>query len=316
MRIRVIRQVLAGLLWALPGLMYAPAAWSEASNGPATFPYTVEFQLGEAEFLPGDSVTIQRVTGTSATIGVGETYCVEGSYTLGSRDKADLALFATTASKVATRTDPSQIMRVEKGSGTFRLVKTMREEGYLHVSLYPAPSGSAFGGVYFGQGKWVLHHKGWSYADPQDRSPDYTTTGASAEESVFLKGPNITLFKFLGDPVEPPADMDPAYTKEGLIKAVQTAARKAGVSVKRVEIEDSEFPFLVGIITKEGEWTKVTEEFRKMPPYAYNGSHSTPTHCVFNLVPYPAYPRQVSERVGHRTGLRCQVFLDKLLAME
>ncbi len=59
----------------------------------------VPFELGTAEFSPGDSITIQRVTGTSPTIRTGETYCVEGTYTLASRDKADLALFATTSTQ-------------------------------------------------------------------------------------------------------------------------------------------------------------------------------------------------------------------------
>src|ERR1039457_1505876 len=99
------------------------------------FSSVIPFELGEGGFFPGDSITIQRVSGTSPTIHTGETYCVEGTYTLASSEKADLALFATTMSKGSTPTDASQMMRIEKGTGTFRLVKTMREEGYLHVSF-------------------------------------------------------------------------------------------------------------------------------------------------------------------------------------
>ena len=124
------------------------------------------------------------------------------------------------------------------------------------------------------------------------------------------------MFEFLGEPVEPPADMDAAYSKDGLIQAIQTAARKAGISVKRVEIEDSEFPFLVGLICKEGDFSKLTEQLRKMAPYEYNGCTSTPTHSAFNMVPYRVFPSQVSERITHRTGLRNQMFLDKLGSLE
>src|SRR5664279_4100042 len=69
-------------------------------------------------------------------------------------------------------------------------------------------------------------------------------------------GPNKVLYEYLGDPVAPPADMDAAYTKEGLIKAVQTAAGNAGITLKRIEIDDSEYPFLVGVICKEGDYSK------------------------------------------------------------
>jgi len=290
-----------------------PAALRAVDKPPAEFSAVVRFQLGEAEFFPGDSITIESVRGTSAAIRTGEVYCVEGTYTLASRDAAELALFATTTSKIAVPTDDTQVMRIHKGSGKFRLVKTMREEGYLHVSFYPLPSGSAFGGIYFGQGKWVLHQKGWSYLNQQTKSPDYTTSRDSTTGQPSAVGANRRLYEYLGEPVEPPADMSAAYSKEGLIKAIHTAAQNAGVTVQRVEIDDSEYPFLVGLVCKEGDTTKVTDQLRKMSQYSYNGSHSTPTHSVFNIVPYQTYPSGVSRRIGHRTGLRCQVFLDELL---
>jgi hypothetical protein len=276
----------------------------------------VLFELGEGEFLPGDSITIQRVSGTSPTIRIWETYCVEGTYTLASKEKADLALFATTVSKGSTPTDPSQIMRIEKGTGTFRLVKTMREEGYLHVSFYPVPGGNCFGGIYFGQGKWVLNHKGWSYLDTHPRAQDYLATGNSTGGPVSLTGPNQALLQYLGEPVEPPADMNAAYSKDGLIKAIQTAARKAGISVKRVEVDDSEFPFLVGLICKKGDYSKLTDQLRKMDAYEYNGGISSHTCAAFNLVPYRVFPSAVAERISHRTGIREQVLYEKITRLD
>lgn len=192
----------------------------------------------------------------------------------------------------------------------------MRKEGDLHVSFYPVPGGSCFGGIYFGQGQWVLRHKGWSYRDPESRSPDYTTTGATKSGPVSLTGPNQTLLEYLGDPVAPPADMNPAYSKDGLIKAVQTAARNAGITVKRVEIDDSEFPFLIGVICKEGDWEKLKAQFRKMDGYEYNGAVGSQTHNAFNLVPYRVCPSGAFERVSHRTGLRMQVLYDKITRLE
>jgi hypothetical protein len=316
MKMNRIRHLLCCALPALLALSLAREAFGGTNTTAVEFPAAVQFELGAAEFLPGDSITIESVRGTSSTIRTGETYCVEGTYTLASKEKANLALYATTTTRVATPTDSSQIMRIEKGSGRFRLVKTMREEGYLHISFYPVPSGSSCGGVYFGQGNWVLRQKGWSDLKQQGGLVDRIGAAASEGEPATLAGPNRALLRYLGAPVEPPADLDAAYGKAGLIKAVETAAQNAGISVRRVVIENSEFPFLVGVVCKEGDTAKLTEQFRKMPGYAYNGSTSTSTHSVFNLVPYRVFPSGTSERISHRTGLRCQVFLGKLLAQE
>ena len=282
----------------------------------ADFSSTVPFELGEGGFLPGDSINIQRVTGTSPTIRTGETYCVEGTYTLVSQEKATLALYATTMSKGSTPTDPSQRMNIEKGSGTFRLVKTMWEEGYLHISFYPVSSGGSFGGVYFGQGEWVNRDKGWSHLDTHARSADHVAAVSSPVGPVSSTGPNQALLEYLGDPVEPPADMSAAYTKDGLIKAIQTAARNAGIKLKQVEIDDSEFPFLVGVICKEGDYSKLTDQLRKLDGYEYNGSVGSHTHNAMDVVPYRVFPSALGERIGHRTGLRMQVLCDKISRLD
>jgi hypothetical protein len=192
----------------------------------------------------------------------------------------------------------------------------MREEGFLHVSFYPVPGGSCFGGIYFGQGQWVLHHKGWSYLDTQPHAQDYLATGSPASGPVSLTGPNQALLEYRGDAVEPPADIDAAYSKDGLTKAIQTAGRKAGISVKRVEVDDSEYPFLVGLICKEGDYSKLTDQLRKMTAYEYNGCISSHTCAAFNLVPYRVFPSAVAERISHRTGIREQVLYEKITRLD
>lgn len=320
LRLPLCRSFLAGKRGAtLPALLTlwlalaVPAATNSIAAG---FSSAVPFELGEGGFLPGDSITIQRVTGTSPTIRTGETYCVEGTYTLASKEKAHLALYATAQSAVPTPDDPGQSTLIEKGTGTFRLVKTMREEGYLHVSFYPVPSGSSFGGIYFGQGEWVNRDKGWSRLATHPRSPDHVTTASSTGGPVSLTGANQALLEYLGDPVEPPADMSAAYSKDGLIKAVQTAARNAGITVKRVEIDDSEYPFLVGVICSEGDYPKLKDQLRKLAGYAYNGSVGGDTHNAMNIVPYQVYPPALFERITHRTGLRMQVLHHKLTNLQ
>jgi DNA-directed RNA polymerase specialized sigma24 family protein len=56
-------------------------------------------------------------------------------------------------------------------------------------------------------------------------------------------------------------DEDPgAYTKEGLSKALQLAARNAGVALKIVAIDDSEFPCLMGVRCEENDFEKVRQQ--------------------------------------------------------
>jgi hypothetical protein len=277
-------------------------------------PYVVPFELGDAEFAPGDNITIYQVRGTSDTIITGGTYSVEGTYTLSSKDEADLAFYATTISHSGpTPVDPEQHVRIKKGTGLFRIVKTIAEDGYLHVSFY---SGNAFGGVYFGQGKWVLHNKEFHYLD-------HPGNGGSSGKPVSLSGPNRALLEYLGNPVEPPANMNARYTKEGLINAIQLAARNAGITVKKVVIDDSEYPFLVGVICGGSDAAKLKDQIRKLDGYAYNGSIGNDTNAdgsdtcnAFSIVPSRAYPLGAGQRIYHRTWLRQQVFYDKLSAPE
>src|SRR6185437_12841766 len=138
------------------------------NNAPQDFSKAVPFELGDTEFLPGDSITIQEVRGTSDVIQPGETYCVTGTYTLASHDEADLAFFVTTTNRVSTPVDAAQHVRVSKGTGSFRLIQKLDQHGYLHVSFYSPSNG--FGGVYFGQGKWVLHNKHFRYSDASGHS--------------------------------------------------------------------------------------------------------------------------------------------------
>ena len=61
---------------------------------PSQFPHVVKFEQGATRFEQGDTITILEVRGTSDTFVRGNIYCVKGTYTLGSRDRA--VLFAST----------------------------------------------------------------------------------------------------------------------------------------------------------------------------------------------------------------------------
>jgi hypothetical protein len=260
--------------------------------------------VGEAEFAPGDNINITQVRGTAAAITTNETYCVDGTYTLASQNQADLCLFATTAQTNPTPIDPQQTIRITNGSGTFHFVKTMSGEGYLHVTFYPVSRGNGFGGVYFGQSPWVLNKKGWSYLEKAAES-------AGAGDS---SGANQALFGYLGDPVAPPSGLDAKYTTEGLSNAVLLATSHAGLSLTHLVIDSSEYPGIIAIVIPEGDIDKINDQIRAMAGYEYNGSISSKTCKVFNIVPYSAYPSDVAQRIGHRLGLRREVLFERVTA--
>ena len=285
-----------------------------AANAAQEFPHVVQFELGDQEFASGDSIAIRELRGTSDVVTTGETYCVTGSYTLSSQAEADLSFFATTTNRNSTPIDPKQTVRIKKGSGSFRLIKTMTDDGYLHLTFYSNSSGNSFGGVYFGQGQWVLHDKHFSHlaGPPRPAGHSSSSHGSTSGNGVSSSGPNKVLFDFLGDPVEPPASLDPAYSKAGLAEAMATATRNAGISLKRVEIDDSEFPFLIGFLCEPGDKAKVIEQIGKMKSYATSGGVGSHEYYAMNIVPYSAFPPEAGQRIYRRLTLREAVLCDKL----
>src|SRR5262249_42265340 len=136
-----------------------------AGNEPENeLPHLIQAELGAVEFAPGDSITITALRGSRRHLEPGGCYLLTGSYTLTSSDSADLAWFATSRgpSGQTPIADDEHIM-ITKGSGTFHLKKTLRDDGWLHVSFYV--NGRSHGGIYFGEKEvetTVLRKKSWS----------------------------------------------------------------------------------------------------------------------------------------------------------
>jgi hypothetical protein len=263
--------------------------------------------LGRAEFAPGDSITITNVQGTRDEIAPNETYAVEGSYTLTSHDEAVLAFYATTSSPDRTPTDPRQVVKITKGQGTFRLVKTMHKEGYPHVSFYPGGNGGgSFGEVYFGRGPWVFRGH-WSFGR-QD------SVDSKDSQNFSMTDPNRAMFEYLGHPVPAPSGLDARYTTDGLRSAVQQAAASGGLSLQRLVIDDSEFPGIIGIVIEQGDIDKINDQIKAMAGYEYNGSISSSTCKVFCIVPERAFPSDLAPRIHHRLGLRERMLHHRMTA--
>lgn len=117
----------------------------------AADPSPILFRITSQQFETGDRIVIQEVLATSPTLKVGDTVIVRGEYRLESRSEAALGLFLTSKGPSGpTRTAPEQRAVIRAGAGSFELKHVVPAEGRLHVSFYPRPSGSSFGGVYLG----------------------------------------------------------------------------------------------------------------------------------------------------------------------
>jgi len=132
-----------------------------------------------------------------------------------------------------------------------------------------------------------------------------------------VTGPNKVLFDYLGDPVAPPATLDAAYTKQGLTRGVQTAAQAAGISLVTLELDDSEFPCLVGVVcASRDDRQKLEDQISKMPGYNYNGGWGGNDRRAMNLVPVNAWPTEARRRIWHRIPLREQILGERISGIQ
>jgi hypothetical protein len=138
----------------------------------------------------------------------------------------------------------------------------------------------------------------------------------SAGGAVLAERDSTTgaLVAYLGEAVPPPANINPAYSREGLLNAVQQAAQLAAVPVKKVEIDTSEFPFLAGVVCEnEDDFRKLTSQFKNIPDYEYGGGTGSHGACAFTVIPYRSFPPEDANRIRRRTTLRMQMFFDQFM---
>ena len=94
---------------------------------------------------------------------------------------------------------------------------------------------------------------------------------------------------------------------------MQAAAQAAGISLVKLEIDDSEFPFLVGVVCVNGDdMEKLKEQIRKLEAYNYTGGISGKNNYAMNLVPYSAFPIEARQRIDHRMMLREAILFEKI----
>jgi hypothetical protein len=148
----------------------------------SNLPYVVHFEQGASRFKPDDNIKILEVRGTSEKLMPGHLYWIKGTYKLGSKDQAQLAVYNTAknAADANSHTWKTQWINVNRGKGTFELYLPMSHWGWPHVSFYPVHGGRSFGGTYFGTDDMVLK-KWWDEGGVVDR-----TSAKPADESSNL----------------------------------------------------------------------------------------------------------------------------------
>jgi hypothetical protein len=136
----------------------SPATADAASS--VNLPYAVPFVGVQDVFSRnslGDAVVITAVHGSAGTIAIGQTYRIDGVYTLASHDRATLYAYetATQPNEPHREEIPGQSVNIQKGSGTFTVFLKVEDPGCPHVTLYPADRGEGFAGEYFGTGDFL-----------------------------------------------------------------------------------------------------------------------------------------------------------------
>ena len=212
----------------------APAGKPE-TQATSQFPHVVKFEQGATHFADGDKITILEVRGTADTFTPGNIYCVKGTYTLASRDRAillasttvtDPGIISAHVREYRLRSDyftpgfgrdpgnatgdelKVQRLDANRGAGTFRLFLPFTYGGFPHVSFCSLEKGGAtFGGNYFGTGDSVL--KRWWNTDEKRAAPatnpDTPTTSDfpyvvkyEQGKTQFLDGDKITILEIHG----------------------------------------------------------------------------------------------------------------------
>ncbi|MGO8837654.1 MAG: RNA polymerase sigma factor [Limisphaerales bacterium] len=140
--------------------------------------------------------------------------------------------------------------------------------------------------------------------------PDLTALPSSQATN---DGSNQAMLDYLGNPVPPPPNLDAAYSKEGLISAFQNAAQATNISLKKIVVDDSEFPFLVYVeVENKSDLRKLKDQMATMGGYNYTGGVGGNTSFVMNITPFDQYPAGRKHDIENRLRLRELMLSDKM----
>jgi hypothetical protein len=112
----------------------------------------IAFEVGNHGFADGDEIVVTSLSGDRPTVEAGGHCHVEGTWKLASHAVATIGLYVMNGEASGANT-----IRVRAGEGRFSFDATITKAGFPHVSFYPDPGGTSFGGTFFGVGSLVYH---------------------------------------------------------------------------------------------------------------------------------------------------------------
>jgi hypothetical protein len=125
---------------------------------------------------------------------------------------------------------------------------------------------------------------------------------------------NDAIFSYLGEPVPPPANLDPKYTAEGMTAAFKELCAARGIEIDKLGVDTSEYPYLLYGVVRNGPdfFQQISADLKALPGYAYSGSTTRPAKdgtVTFSLsmVPGSALSREEAEVVQRRKMVRLQM---------
>jgi len=122
-------------------------------------------------------------------------------------------------------------------------------------------------------------------------------------------GPGIVFDFGIGEPVPPPAKIDRQYTAAGLREAFTALCKRLGYQIVKLEIDQSEFPFLVSaVIGDRCDYRALRDGLSTVSGYAYSGCatryRNAVTHVALNMMPSDQYPPEQTRVIRQRVRLR------------
>jgi hypothetical protein len=150
---------------------------------------------------------------------------------------------------------------------------------------------------------------GFSHPAPAAELQSGITVAWGPEKAT---GANAAIMAYLGEPVPPPATLNPKYTPEGLIAASKALCDKLGYNLQKLVVDDTEFPFLVyGVVEGSRDLQGMQATLRSMPGYAYGGSvvgrKDGRTYFSLNMISPDQYPAAQRAAIQRRLMIRLQM---------
>jgi hypothetical protein len=292
------------------------------STAKAADSFAIQPEVGATEFAPGDRISITSLHGNEEHLAHGGHYAIDGTYTLSSADNAELAWFSTSRGPGnPTPIRDSEHVEVSRGAGNFHLEKSLNDDGWFHLTFYV--DGHPHGGIYFGEkgfGDTVLRRKNWTdFPSPQSDGGTSANSdiGGSTRSQPDDRG-NRAIMAFLGDPVPAPVTLDPRYTPSNLKAAFNTLSSKLGLTVSRLGVDDSEFPYvLFGLVAGRCDYHALADGLRQMEGYDYGGSVTGGgpgggTNFAIDIIPEGQLPKDRAGDCRRRLMIRLQMLADSV----